>query len=53
MQFLQGMLQISWTAKKSNEIVLSEDDMTRSSIGRIRKRQVTFNSHVMKKEKVE
>ena len=41
MWFLQRMLQISWTAKTSNETVLREVD-TRSLIHRICKRQATF-----------
>ena len=39
MGFLQRMLRISWTAKKSNKTVLLEDDTTRSLINRIPKRQ--------------
>ena len=40
--FLQRMLQISWSVKKSNETELQETDTTKSLINRICKRQATF-----------
>ena len=51
MWFLRRMLRISWTAKKSNETVLC--DTARSPINRIRKRQATYVSHKMRREKLE
>ena len=53
MWFLQRMLRISWTAKKSNETELREANTTRSLTNRIRKRQATFFVHVMRREKLE
>ena len=50
MWLLRRMLQISWTAKKSNKTVLQEADTMRSSINRIRK---CLFSHVMRREKLE
>ena len=51
--FLWRMLQILWTAKKSNETELQEADATRSLIKRIHvsKHQASFCGHVMGKEK--
>ncbi|GFS09264.1 endonuclease-reverse transcriptase [Elysia marginata] len=46
------MLRISWTEKKSNENVLIEANSRRSLIKTIRKRQATFLSHVMRREKL-
>ena len=51
MWFLQRILQISLTAKKSNKIVLWEADTTRSLINRIRKCLATFFGHVIRREK--
>ena len=45
MWFQRRMLQISWAAKKSNETVLQEADLTRSLINRI--------CHMMRREKLE
>ena len=53
MWFLQRILQISWTVKKSNEIVLREVETTRSFIKRIHKCQATVFGHVMRREKLE
>ena len=51
MWFLQRMLQISLTAKKSNETVLRETDTMRSLMNRISNRQAIFFGHVMSREK--
>ncbi|GFO35233.1 endonuclease-reverse transcriptase [Plakobranchus ocellatus] len=53
MWFLRRMLRISWTAKKTNDTVLEEAHTTRLLISKIRKRQATFFSHVMRREKLE
>ncbi|GFN93972.1 endonuclease-reverse transcriptase [Plakobranchus ocellatus] len=53
MWFLRRMMQISWTAKKTNDTVLEEADTTRLLISKIRKRQATFFGHVMRREKLE
>ena len=53
MWFLQKMLQISWTAKNSNETVMRETNSTRSLIYRIGKHQATFLDHVMRREQLE
>ena len=53
MWFLQRMLQISWTVKKSNKTVLQEADTRRSLINRIHKHQATFFGHVKRREKPE
>ena len=47
MCFLQRILQISWTAKKSNKIVLQEAD-TRSLINKALKDQATFFGLLMR-----
>ena len=52
MWFQRRMLQISWTAKKSNETVLQKADITRSFIYRICKRQANFGP-MMRREKLE
>ena len=44
---MRRMLQISWTAKKSNETVLREADRTISLINRIRKHLANFFVHIM------
>ena len=53
MWFLQKMLRISWTEKKSKETELLEADTTKSLINRIRKGQATFFGHVIRREKLE
>ncbi|GFO12756.1 endonuclease-reverse transcriptase [Plakobranchus ocellatus] len=53
MWFLRRMLQISWTAKKTNDTVLEEAHTTRLLISKIHKRQATFFGHVMRREKLE
>ncbi|GFO26826.1 endonuclease-reverse transcriptase [Plakobranchus ocellatus] len=52
MWFLRRMLQIPWTAKKTNERVLNEDNKRRSLVRTIRKRQATFLGHVMRRGKL-
>ena len=51
--FLRRILQISWTAKKSNETVLRETDTTTSFIHEVSKRQANLLGHVMRREKIE
>ena len=51
--FSGRMLQISWTAKKSNETGLREAVTRRSLINKINKRQATFLGYVMRREKLE
>ncbi|GFN87522.1 eukaryotic translation initiation factor 3 subunit f [Plakobranchus ocellatus] len=46
------MLQIPWTAKKTNERVLNEANK-RGSLVRIKKRQATFLGHMMRRGKLE
>ncbi|GFO43085.1 endonuclease-reverse transcriptase [Plakobranchus ocellatus] len=53
MWFLRRMLRIPWTAKKTNERVLNEDNKRRSLVRTIRKRQATFLGHLMRREKME
>ncbi|GFO02086.1 endonuclease-reverse transcriptase [Plakobranchus ocellatus] len=55
MWFLRRMLQIPWTAKKTNERVLNEANKRRSLVRTtcIRKRQATFLGHVMRRGKLE
>ena len=48
MWFQQGMLRISWTAKK-----LQEADTTRSLMNRMSKRQANFFGSLMRREKLE
>ena len=53
MWFIWRILRISWTAKKSNETVLKEADITSSLLKRIRTRQATFFGHVVRREKLD
>ncbi|GFN82111.1 ARF-GAP with RHO-GAP domain, ank repeat and ph domain-containing protein 1-like [Plakobranchus ocellatus] len=53
MWFLRRMLRIPWTAKKTNERVLNEENKRRSLVRTIRKRQATFLGHVMRRGKLE
>ena len=53
MWFIQRMLQISRTVKKSNEMVLQEAERTILFIYNIDKLQATFFGHVMRREKLE
>ena len=53
MWFLQRMLRISRTAKKSNETFLQEAETTRSLVNRIRNCQATFFDYVKRREKLE
>ena len=53
MWFPLRMLRMSWFAKKSNETVLREADITRSLIHRICKHLATYFGHVMRREKLE
>ena len=47
------MLEISWSAKKSNKTVSQEAQTIRTAMKSIRKVKATFLDHVMSREKVE
>ena len=47
MWFLRRMMRIPWTAKKTNEEVLTEAQTTRQLMTKIRKRQAKFVGHVI------
>ncbi|GFS27113.1 endonuclease-reverse transcriptase [Elysia marginata] len=53
MWFLRRMKRIPWTAKKTNNTVLSETKTKRALINKIRKRQATFFGHIMRRERQE
>ena len=49
MWFLRRMMRISWTEKKSNEEVLLRAGTSRELIKTIRKRQLKFLGHTMRR----
>ena len=53
MWFLRRMMRIPWTAKKTNEEVLTEAQTTRQLMTKIRKRQAKFVGHVIRKNQLE
>ncbi|GFR75777.1 endonuclease-reverse transcriptase [Elysia marginata] len=53
MWFLRRMMRIPWTAKKTNDTVLSETKTSRALINKIRKRQATVFGHIMRRERQE
>ncbi|GFO12192.1 endonuclease-reverse transcriptase [Plakobranchus ocellatus] len=46
MWFIRRMMRISWTEKKSKELVLKEANLERSRIKTIRQRQLQFLGHI-------
>ncbi|GFO14236.1 UDP-glucuronosyltransferase 2a1-like [Plakobranchus ocellatus] len=53
MWFIRRMMRISWTEKKSNEVVLNEANLERSLIKTIRQRQPQFLGHMCRHEDLE
>jgi ribosomal 50S subunit-associated protein YjgA (DUF615 family) len=53
MWFFRRILRISWTEKITNKEVLEKAGTKRSLISTIRKRQLEFLGHVMRKEGLE
>ncbi|GFO17385.1 retrovirus-related pol polyprotein line-1 [Plakobranchus ocellatus] len=53
MWFLRRMMKIPWTAKKTNEEVLTEAQTTRQLMNKIRKRQAKFVGHVIRRNQLE
>ena len=53
MWFYRRMLKISWVDRISNEEVLRRVNMPRTMLKVIRKRQMNFLGHVIRKEKIE
>ena len=53
MWFLRRMLKIAWTEKKTNEEVLRMANMKRSLMETIRRRQMDFFGHVMRRNGLE
>ncbi|GFR70818.1 RNA-directed DNA polymerase from mobile element jockey [Elysia marginata] len=53
MWFLRRMMRIPWTAKKTNEEILTEAQTTRQLMTKIRKRQAKFVSHVIRRNQLE
>ena len=47
------MMRIPWTAKKTNEEVLTESQTTRQLMTKIRKRQAKFVGHVIRRNQLE
>ena len=53
MWFLRRMMRIPWTAKKTNEEVLTEAQTKRQLVTKIRKRQAKFVGHVIRRNQLE
>ncbi|GFO22445.1 endonuclease-reverse transcriptase [Plakobranchus ocellatus] len=53
MWFIGRMMRISWTEKKSNELILKEANLERSLIKTIRQRQQTFLGHICRHKGLE
>ena len=53
MWFYRRMLRISWTNRITNEEVLRRIGMQRTLVKEIRKRQLNFLEHILRKEKIE
>ncbi|GFO25476.1 eukaryotic translation initiation factor 3 subunit f [Plakobranchus ocellatus] len=53
MWFIRRMMRISWTEKKSNELVLKEANLERSLIKTIRHRQTQFLGHICRHKGLE
>ncbi|GFO25456.1 endonuclease-reverse transcriptase [Plakobranchus ocellatus] len=53
MWFIRRMMRISWTKKKSNELVLKEANLERSLIKTIRQRQLQFLGHICRHKGLE
>ena len=53
MWFYRRMLKIPWTARVTNEEVLRRVNQERSLLRTIRKRQMEFLGHVIRREKIE
>jgi hypothetical protein len=53
MWFIRRMRKISWTEKKTNEEVLKTSNTKRKLMQTIRKRQLEFFGHIMRKEGLE
>ena len=53
MWFYRRMLRISWTDRITNEEVLRRIGMQRTLVKEIRKRQMNFLGHILRKEKIE
>ena len=53
MWFYRRMLKIPWTARVTNEEVLRRVNQERSLLRTIRKRQIEFLGHVIRREKIE
>ncbi|KAK3784412.1 hypothetical protein RRG08_039413 [Elysia crispata] len=53
MWFLRRMMRIPWTAKKTNEEVLTEAQTTRQLMTKIQKRQAKFVGHVIRRNQLE
>ena len=53
MWFYRRMLRISWTNRITNEEVLRRIGMQRTLVKEIRKRQLNFLGHILRKEKIE
>ncbi|GFS18544.1 eukaryotic translation initiation factor 3 subunit F [Elysia marginata] len=53
MWFLRRMMRIPWTAKKTNEEILTKAQTTRRLMTKIRKRQAKFVGHVIRRNQLE
>ncbi|GFO12260.1 endonuclease-reverse transcriptase [Plakobranchus ocellatus] len=53
MWFIRRMMRISWTEKKSNEVVLKQANLERSLIKTIRQRQLQFLGHICRHKGLE
>ena len=50
---IRRMLRIPWTAKRSNQEVLQQADTDRELIKQLKKRQLRFMGHAVRKNKIE
>ena len=53
MWFYRRMLKVSWTQKRTNDEVLQMAGADREMIINIRRRQMTFLGHIMRREDIE
>ena len=50
MRMLRKVLRIPWTAHRTNESILQETGYTRTLLGSIKKRKLTYLGHIMRKQ---
>ena len=53
MWFYRRMMRIPWTARKTNQEVLNLANTTRELLHKIRKRQLNFLGHIIRRQSIE